>query len=904
MFATIVSCFVLLTGGGSSPAYSASAVNLVKNGSFETDADDDGAPDAWSTAGRQEIEQTLTLAVGHDGKRAAKLTCTKFVGGTPDSHAMLCQVGHIGVKRGQWYRLSFWVKGTGIAHSVGNVALSKTKPWGASGIATTFAVTSTWRHVEKTCQATADVPAEYSRLQFWFASTGTLWLDDVTLTPVDTRVEFHPQLATVGVRNLIPNSSFECGGVGWGSYIPNLTSWSGNAYRLLGEVDASTAFHGRRSLRVTLDERHPLMYRWDYFDAVNQPIDSVLTGHVGWVPVQPHTRFVLSCYLKADSADTPAVLLVRQSSGGALRRSVTVDVEWKRYSFSFTPTASFLWTAVGLDLSNSDLQTATLWLDAVQLERAETPSPYTPRAMMESGIATPAVGNLFADPDQGLAVDVVLWNSDAAPRTAAGRLAVTDFFDREVASRRVTRRVPSHTAVAVHLTGLLKGKRGFFRVHWRPAGHRAPYPQTLRCAVVDPYPAADSPFGMNHAYPWPFLLRLSKQAGLTWMRDWSVKWHTVEPTPGHWQFAATDPQIDRVLAEKLQVLLLLPFPSAPWSSSADAKVIDRAAGHRPYLKRRYVVACPAKDPALFRAYVARTVQHYRNRVTWYEIMNEPVYTTYAVPARFGYGLGDYLRVLRDAYQTVKANQRDAQVIGGIATWADHRYVHQFIEEGGLQWCDAMNLHLYPATIPPESYEGELAQCRELMEARNQVKPLWLTEFGCYADDDPYRTPPGIGDSAMSRANWPSERAAAEALVKTAAVFLTHGVEKIFYHAGTCGPLNGQDGGGIFFEYGGTPRKMYAALNVLADMLGPHPRPLPPPVVTKDVRAYLFQTPTGVVAIAWADDANPSPLSAGDKMTAKDMMGNALPRAVDLTATPVYVSATKPAALRKALREGT
>ena len=64
----------------------------------------------------------------------------------------------------------------------------------------------------------------------------------------------------------------------------------------------------------------------------------------------------------------------------------------------------------------------------------------------------------------------------------------------------------------------------------------------------------------------------------------------------------------------------------------------------------------------------------------------------------------------------------------------------------------MDIHLYPVTIPPEIYGKDLAQCRRKMQDRGQAKPVWLTEFGCYADDDPYRTPSVIGDSAMSRAN--------------------------------------------------------------------------------------------------------------------------------------------------------
>jgi hypothetical protein len=349
--------------------------------------------------------------------------------------------------------------------------------------------------------------------------------------------------------------------------------------------------------------------------------------------------------------------------------------------------------------------------------------------------------------------------------------------------------------------------------------------------------------------------------------------------------------------------MLLPFASAPWSSAADMDVIRKEAQGNRYHERRYVVACPATDPALFRNYVARTVEHYRDRVDFYEIMNEPLYTTYAVPQRFGYDMHDYLRILRDAYKTIKANQPSARVIGGIGTWVDRDWVQQFIDADGLRWCDAMDIHLYPVTIPPEVYGKDLAECWSKMHQRGQGKPIWLTEFGCYADDDPYRTPGVIGDSAMSRANWPSEREAAEALVKTAAVFLSHGVTKIFYHAGTCGPINGRNGGGIFFEYGGAPRKMYVALSALANQLGPAPKPMPPVATKSRLQAYLFDTPEGALAVVWSPGGEPLRLQLGDKVTAKDMMGNIVHQdTIEMANTPVYLLAPDAESLVNTLRK--
>ncbi len=894
-------CLMAFCCGRNSALASAVSENLVKNGSFEEDADSDGMPDGWTVSGRGDIKQRLERDTGRDGGLSARLSCSEFVGGTPDAHAMVCQVGAIGVKRGQWYRLSFWAKARGMERPCCQVAVSKTKPWGSSGIGASFAVSPTWRHVERFCQATDNVPAEHSRLQFWYGSTGMLWLDDVVLEPVDMRIQYHPKISIADARNVIANSSFECGVAGWGSYAPNLTSWSGNVYRQLGEIDETTAIHGQRSLRVRLDKQHAPVFHWDYFDAVVDPVHTLLAAHVGWVPLDPGRPCVLSCYLKADRPHVTATLLAHQSTGGILRRSVEVDTEWRRYTFAFTSRADYAWTAVGLDLQRSDIQEATLWVDAVQLEFADRPTDFATRSDVETLIETPSLGNIFTDPRHGMTVDVCMWNGAGTARTVRGRLVATDFFDREVLSSEVQHEVGAGEHARVRITDFLAERRGFFRVSWQPEGDDSAFEQTLRCALIDPYQHADSPFGMNHAYSWDFLLQLCKTAGLTWMRDWSAKWHTVEPQQGTWDFSKTDPQIDRVLAAKLNPLMLLPFASAPWCSDADMDVIREYTQGNKYRELRSVVACPANDPALFRNYVSRTAEHYRNRIGYYEIMNEPLYTTYAVPERFGYDMQDYLQILRDAYKTIKATQPDTQVVGGIGTWVDRHQVHEFIDAGGLRWCDVMDIHLYPVTIPPEIYGKDLAQCWRKMQERGEAKPIWLTEIGCYADDDPYRTPSVIGDSAMSRANWPSEREAAEGLVKTAAVFLSHGVTKIFYHAGTCGPINGRDGGGIFFEYGGAPRKMYVALNALTKRLGPSPRPLPPIEAAGRLYAYLFETEDGALAIVWSPSEQSLSIPIDDHVVASDLMGNVIEQnTVEFGYTPMYLAAPNADSLRKML----
>ena len=91
---------------------SGAQTNLVSNGSFEQSQHQSGVPDDWSAAGNPAIKQQLLLDTGRDGRLCAKLVCSEFRGDGPDYHAMICQVGKVGVRRGQWYRLAFGRKPT------------------------------------------------------------------------------------------------------------------------------------------------------------------------------------------------------------------------------------------------------------------------------------------------------------------------------------------------------------------------------------------------------------------------------------------------------------------------------------------------------------------------------------------------------------------------------------------------------------------------------------------------------------------------------------------------------------------------------------------------------------------------------------------------------------------------
>ena len=85
-------------------------------------------------------------------------------------------------------------------------------------------------------------------------------------------------------------------------------------------------------------------------------------------------------------------VLAPSASARTYRQQVTVGKSWQRCEFSFMPQERFLFIAIGLDLEASRRDAATLWLDAVQLERGDHATAYEPRRPVESFIETSATG--------------------------------------------------------------------------------------------------------------------------------------------------------------------------------------------------------------------------------------------------------------------------------------------------------------------------------------------------------------------------------------------------------------------------------------------------------------------------------------------------------------------------------
>ncbi|MDW8080256.1 MAG: hypothetical protein RMJ16_15360, partial [Thermoguttaceae bacterium] len=678
---------------------------LVFNAGFDEDQNGDGVPDGWTTAGRRGVVQTLRIVDDPQRGKVARLECTQFESGFPDSHAMLAQVGQVGLRRGQWYRLRLWAKAERLQTGEVQVAIANRRTWQETGCRDAFTPSSTWELVEIHFQATSELAPEDSRLQIWLSGTGVLYLDDVELQPVDAfRPERLPQVPWVNPRNALPNSSFELGPAGWGSFAPRLSGWGSQLFFRHAFVDDSRSKHGGKSLKVTLDLDAPFVSYFDYFDPRAEVVDCLVVASEGWIPVRPGNRYLLACWAMAEEADTPVLVSVQQADGRRIERRFTVGKEWTQLVFSFTAERESIWIGVGPDLRGTPRRRATLWLDALQLAEQGSTTPaeisYEPRRALEWAVSVRSGASAFGEfifraGEISPSIQVDAYNADSSPHVVRGKIWVTDFRDRIIWERTIEETIPPQQVAALTFPDVFQGRRGFYRVHMAEEGSQ--HYRTLRLALVDPFPAdKDSSFGMNHAFGWSELLRIAHVAGIRWWRDWSTQWRLVQKAEAdRFDFAIPKVQIDRVLAADGKVVMLLPFPGTPWAVEANMEKIRAEAGANRYLAERLVIAQKPRNPALFARYVEESVKNFWPAVDTIEILNEPLFTSYAVPASYGHTMADYLELLAAAYKAAKSVSPQVRVVGGIAAPPDHRFVREFLQAGGPRWCDVVNLHLYP-----------------------------------------------------------------------------------------------------------------------------------------------------------------------------------------------------------------
>ncbi len=123
-------------------------------------------------------------------------------------------------------------------------------------------------------------------------------------------------------------------------------------------------------------------------------------------------------------------------------------------------------------------------------------------------------------------------------------------------------------------------------------------------------------------------------------------------------------------------------------------------------------------------YVKLLGNHYRNRLTHWEVINEANLIGNTPKEELG---RKYAGVLRAVYSELKAISPDCQVVyGGQGEVFDDGFLEVACQEEAYRYMDIMNFHTYRS---PEELPASFLRIHSMMKKYGWSKPVWLTETG-------------------------------------------------------------------------------------------------------------------------------------------------------------------------------
>ena len=155
--------------------------SLVRNGDFSQATGPFAVADHWEFSSEAGRATCIRQRVGGNDAWALCLAMSDSAG-KGQRTVMLAQQG-VPVKDAQWYRISLRAKAEGMAGKTVELALQNTRTWSSLFAYQSFTPTEQWQTFRFLVQAngTAD---KNTRFQVWHGNTGTLWLANVSMTPV------------------------------------------------------------------------------------------------------------------------------------------------------------------------------------------------------------------------------------------------------------------------------------------------------------------------------------------------------------------------------------------------------------------------------------------------------------------------------------------------------------------------------------------------------------------------------------------------------------------------------------------------------------------------------------------------------------------------------------------------
>lgn len=208
------------------------------------------------------------------------------------------------------------------------------------------------------------------------------------------------------------------------------------------------------------------------------------------------------------------------------------------------------------------------------------------------------------------------------------------------------------------------------------------------------------------------------ELGVGWARVQSG-WSRCETSRGSYDFAWLDDIVDRLAAAGVSTLFSLTFGNVLYTTDAPH---SSAVGYVPVNYSADVVAA-------WQRYVTALVAHFRERVTHWEVWNEPNIPQFWMPRQENGA--EYARLVALTAAAVRESAPDAVIVGGALSRVDPIFLEEALQEGLAASIDVLTFHPYQP-VPEHNLRNMYDLVRRMLDRYSPPGSveIWQGEAGC------------------------------------------------------------------------------------------------------------------------------------------------------------------------------
>ena len=216
------------------------------------------------------------------------------------------------------------------------------------------------------------------------------------------------------------------------------------------------------------------------------------------------------------------------------------------------------------------------------------------------------------------------------------------------------------------------------------------------------------------------ILKYAGEIGVKWTRL-MAHWPDIEKQKSNYSWVNFDNALDAVLKEKITPFVSLTGGNtlySPLTTYADSK-LSEIYGYKPAPPVDDEIAMQAWD-----AYVTAIVNRYKDKITYWEIWNEPNHRNYwgAEPNAIKYG-----KLVHHTALIIKKIQPDAHIIAGAMAGLFADFIDGFLAQDNKDLVDIISYHNYDIIPETRIYRADSAW--SIINKYNPKIQLWQGECG-------------------------------------------------------------------------------------------------------------------------------------------------------------------------------